>query len=374
MSIFSDVFGSEASKATRQSEDIARQAEEFAAIIQQGLSQLIPGSPEYNELLTFGQKYGQLISSGAIPVEELGGISLDQQPAATQFSADLMRRQGERISRGEAATPLEARTDLSFAGLRSAAGFTPEEQGVLDALRGGAAIGGPGSAGIFADVIARAQNPDQYFTSTLQPSLALAQDAVKARAAQRGVLGSGLELEQLGRAGVDLAIKEAAQREASRQQAYTNFRDVYGLGQGLRSRQIGTEADLVNLQQGRESQLTNLLGGSSATALDDLNRLLGVRTGRTAVRAESALARQQAIEDQLLQALGETAGPPIGAAAGFIAGGPTGAAIGANIGGKIGGRQLVLLILKIVKTVLLFLLGRSPLPPIFGIKVVTVLA
>jgi len=208
----------------------------------------------------------------------------DQQDQIRQLGSQLVSAQQARAAAGEPITALEARTDKSFQGLRDVAAFTPEEQALLNALRGIGLTDEPGSAGgvadIFSQLVSRARDPNAAFTSTLQPQLALLQDQVKARAAQRGILGSGLELEDLGRSGVELAIREASARESFRQQQLENFQNLFNAGQNLRGREIGLEEALLNLQAGRESNLTGLLGTQTQNATQRILDLLSTQTGR----------------------------------------------------------------------------------------------
>lgn len=61
------------------------------------------------------------------------------------------------------------------------------------------------------------QAPDIVpYESTFQPEFELLMDRMRSQAAQRGIVGSGLELENMGRAGIDLAIKQAQQRQQNR--------------------------------------------------------------------------------------------------------------------------------------------------------------
>ena len=75
-------------------------------------------------------------------------------------------------------------------------------------------------------VLAEVQDPDKFFNDTLAPQLELSRQMVNAEANKRGVYGGlpegGIRFEQLGRAGVDLAIKSAEARTAQRQTALAN--------------------------------------------------------------------------------------------------------------------------------------------------------
>ena len=75
-------------------------------------------------------------------------------------------------------------------------------------------------------VLEGARVPGGTFEDTLKQQLELSRLEVNKEAARRGVFGGlpegGIRFEQLGRAGVDLAIKSARERETARQQDLIN--------------------------------------------------------------------------------------------------------------------------------------------------------
>lgn len=322
MSVFSGRAGRE--KEAKRQEDIARQREETQNILNTFLSQLAPGSEEYNRLVAEG---GRFVQTSESPENE--------QDLVRQLGQQLVTAQQDRIAGGGDATALEARTSKAFGGLREKAAFAPEEQALLDALRGLEGTGEAGTAGgpqdIFGQVVSRVRDPDAAFRSTLDPQLQQVQDQVKARAAQRGLLGSGLEIEDLGRAGVELAVREAGAREDHRQRQLENFQNLYNAGQSLRGREIGVEEALLNLQQGRESNLTGLLQSQTGNATQNLLDFLGTQTGRAENLRDTASglreAERQAQERAIYSTLGAGAsmipgvGPALGAGFGSMAGG-----------------------------------------------------
>ena len=165
-----------ASSEAERRADLARQSEESQNILNSILSQLIPGSDEYNQFF-----------SEALALARQTGDAGDQQDMIRQLGQRYVTQQHQRIAGGGAATPLEARTDLAFGGYRQANLPTSEERAVFNALRGivpGVGEGSPLDA-IFSDVVARAGDPSRFYTSTLAPSLQLAEDAVRRRAASR---------------------------------------------------------------------------------------------------------------------------------------------------------------------------------------------
>lgn len=313
-------MSSKGSKEGRRQEDLARQAEERQDLINQYLAQLVPGSEEYTQFVT---------ETGPL-VRLQGG---DAPEDIRQMGQRLVSAQQARIAAGGAATPLEERTQKAFAGLRGKAAFSPEEQAVMDAVRGTLPANATGTGAIFGDLVTRAQRPDDFFRSTMDPQMQIVEEAVKARAASRGITGSGLELESLGRAGVDVAIKEAAAREDFRQRQLDNAMNLFNVSQGLRGREIGVEEAMLNLQSGRESRLTDILNANTFARGSDTANLLARQTGRAEVLRDAA----EASEAGRNALIGKGLGTALGAGAGFFVGGPAGASLGASLGGSIAG-------------------------------------
>ena len=283
-------------KEAKEQESFARSQEERQSIKNQFLSQLVPGSAEYNELQAI------LIGPGSGPTH--GEIN--------QLGSELVQRQQARIAAGEPATALETRTGLAFQGLRDVAAFSPEEQALLNALRGIVGTGEPGQAGgvedIFSQLVGRARDPDAAFKSTFDQQFQLAEEANRAAFANRGLLRSGLEQEGATRAGNELAIREAAAREDFRQRQLENFQNLFNAGQTLRGREIGVEEALVNMMLGRESNLTSLLATQTGNATQNLLDLLGTQTGRaerlrdlaSGLREAERQSREKFVGDLLL--------------------------------------------------------------------------
>ena len=322
----SECGGGGGEKEARRQENIARQTETSQSILNQFLSQLVPGSTEFNQLQTEG-----------LALMRSTGDPGDQADMIRQLGSQLVLTQQARAASGEPITALEARTQQAFQGLRRAAGFTSEEQAVFNALRGIQGTGEPGQAGgvedIFSQLVARSRDPNQFFQSTLRPQLDLAEQANRAAFASRGLLRSGLEQEGAIRSGQELAIREAEAQEAFRQQQLGNFQSLFNVGQQLRGREIGVEEAFTNLQLGRESNLTELLAAQTGRRGDDLVSLLARQTGRAEDLFDTA-AQQEAARKA---SLGKSLGTALGAGAGFLVGGPAGAGIGAQIGGGASG-------------------------------------
>lgn len=275
--------------------DIAQQTEASLNELNQWLAQLVPGSEEYRQL----QAQGQALVQGT------AGEG-DQQAEIRALGSQLVQQQQDRVGAGGAATPLEARTNLAVQGIRDKAAFTPEESDVFRALRGEASESELGR--LFEELIGKANAPPEdlgSIDSLFAPELELLQDRVNREANARGLASSGIPLEKLGRAGVELAIQEALRREEvrrTRQLDQENLRrdrlsDVERLfqtGQTLRGREIGVEEAVTNLQAGRESNLTGLLERQSSASVENLLELLASRTTREEQLRDVASALREA--------------------------------------------------------------------------------
>ena len=304
-------------KDARLQEDIRNKREEFRSNANALLSQLIPGSPEYLEM--------------SARIQQLVAISEDHARLRDAFLSgdgpEFVRQQQARIAGGGAATPLEARTQAAFEGLRKEAQPSPFESDVLNALTGQATTTPSGD--IFRQAVTRAASPtidDSVFTNALK----LVEDRVNQEYAGRGLLGGGLRLEGLGRAGVEASIAEAKRQDDLRQQAFTNFGSIFDEGEMLRNRAIGVEDALVQMQLGRESNLTGLLSQNTNFRLNDIRDLLERQSGQgTADRldAEEAEAARKA-------ALGKSIGEITGT---VLFGKDFGGPLGANLGNALGG-------------------------------------
>lgn len=358
---------------TGHSEDVARQTEEAQARLNTALAQFTPGSAEYNELLARGT---ELVRQTGAPGDQAAEIMAMVGPLLEKYNA--------RIASGGAATPLEERTNKAFTGFREASkpvdweqdiyrllegedpttalgsqiktGMAPSaiDQELLDALTGGEVSTPIGRT--FAGQLERSSSPtidDSVFTNALK----LVEDRVNTEAAGRGTLGSGLRLETMGRAGTEAAIAEALRQDKLRQEAYANsvglydtgrqvnsgVRDyaanLFNVGQGLRSRDIGVEGALVDMQLGRETNLTGILNDNQNLRLNDMNRLLERNTSqatddRLDAEADEA-ARKAAIGQAIGTGLAVAAAPFTGGASLMLA--PAAGSLGSNLAGGGGG-------------------------------------
>jgi hypothetical protein len=193
-------------------------------------------------------------------------------------------------------------------------------------------------------------NPTQSYEDTFTPQFELLRDKMRSQAAQRGIVGSGLELENMGRAGIDLAIAQANARNQSRQQGISNAlagnQQVEG---GVINRQAGLQNYLANLQSMQSSERARQSQLGEQAALMPLN----VRTQTSANMLnvnDAARQRTFGLESDVLMnqigqrqaqnaAIGQMVGAGAGAAASFIPGvGPiVGPMIQQGVSGAMGG-------------------------------------
>lgn len=111
------------------------------------------------------------------------------------------------------------------------------------------------------------QNPEQQYMSTLQPQLQQAQDSINQYYQKRGLLNSGLAIEGMGRAGVDLAIQQAQAMMQNRQQQFSNAFGLEQNAQTLGQNNLGSLANLYSQQQGYGQQsLGRQAAGAQAAA------------------------------------------------------------------------------------------------------------
>lgn len=120
---------------------------------------------------------------------------------------------------------------------------------------------------LYNQTLSQAQDPDKYFNSTLQPDLMQAQDTINTYYQKRGLLNSGLSIESMGRAGVDLALKDAQARMANRQQSLQNAQSVNQNIYGNQQQNFANLANLYSQQQGYgQNSLNRQAGGAQGAA------------------------------------------------------------------------------------------------------------
>lgn len=182
---------------------------------------------------------------------------------------------------------------------------------------------------LYNQILASSKDPYAYYQDTLTPQLQLTQDYINRQAQQRGLLRAGIPIEQMGRAGVELAIKSAGERMNFRQQQLQN---AQALGQNI-----------YNVGQQNLGNLTNLYGAQQGYGLTGMNR--------QAIQAQKAAEYQaypyqaqlggaygqqsawNALPGQLIGAAGTIGGAALGTM--LMPG--AGTAIGAGMGSQLGG-------------------------------------
>lgn len=192
---------------------------------------------------------------------------------------------------------------------------------------------------LYDQILAETQDPYAYYTSTLEPQLQLAEDYINRQAQSKGLIRSGIPIEQMGRAGVDLAIKEAESRMAAREKALSRAGTLAGGIQTTGQTAMTTGQTLADrLAAERQAALTRSAGlteymqGTQANRMADLGNLYGQQQqfglqgmGRQAGAAQAAgqywsypfqaqlanyysgQAAQQALPGQLIGAAGTVA-------------------------------------------------------------------
>ena len=178
---------------------------------------------------------------------------------------------------------------------------------------------------------------------TFAPNLELLKGQVGQFAARRGIVGSGLELEQLGRTGVELAIQQAMAREQLRasdtERAITGNNALETIGASRRGEFGGYYQNLQSLEDARRAREIGAVSGASQTGANlrqtgNLSALERLNTGEgRALDIESSqLDYQRKARAAQQAAIGQLIGTTVGTAGGFAAGGPQGAMLGAQLG------------------------------------------
>ncbi len=126
--------------------------------------------------------------------------------------------------------------------------------------------GGPLAQSYYGQTLQGVQDPYAAYESQLQPSLRLASQQINQGAQQRGLLRSGIPIEQMGRAGVDLAIKEAQDRMNFRGQELARGGELAQYGQGLQQQGLANMANLYGQQQSAGLQAGQRQAGGAVQA------------------------------------------------------------------------------------------------------------
>ena len=157
---------------------------------------------------------------------------------------------------------------------------------------------------LYGQTLTGVQNPDALYTSTLQPQLQATQDYINRQYANRGLLRSGLGIEQMGRAGVELSIKEAEARMANRQTQMANASVLSGNIMGYGQTNLANLGNLYGQQQGYGLQAMGRQAGQAQAAAQyqayPYQAMLGDIYGRRAA--------MYALPGQMIGAAGSAAG------------------------------------------------------------------
>lgn|SRR3990167_2460599 len=136
--------------------------------------------------------------------------------------------------------------------------LTPEQQYLQQ--------GGELGKAYYGQTLRGVQDPYAAYESQLQPSLQLTEDYINRAYQNKGLLRSGLPIESMGRAGVELAIKEAQNRMAFRGQELARGGELSQYTQGIGQQNLANLANLYSQQQGYGQQARGRAAGGAAQA------------------------------------------------------------------------------------------------------------
>lgn len=186
--------------------------------------------------------------------------------------------------------------------------------------------GGDLAKAYYGQTLAGTQDPYAAYESGLQPALTLANDTINRNMQQRGLMRSGMNIENMGRAGVDLAIKEAQDRMNFRGQELARGGELSQYGNQLQQQNLGNMSTLYNQQQGYGQTAMNRQGQGAVQAAQ-----------YQAYPYQAQLGNAYGKQGQQGAALGGVAGGVIGGIGGSFIGQPLlGAALGSSIGSNLG--------------------------------------
>ena len=260
-------------RAAASAEELAREQQNAALAEQQRLEEkygLTPG-----ELAREQRLYG--LAEGEQPIQISEGLEARQQ-------TELERRAG--MSGEELLREVGPETRALLDQIAARQGMTGEEL-----FRQEGAIPEELANQILADV----QAPGARYEDTLNQQLELARTMVNAEANRRGVFGGlpegGIRFENLGRAGVDLAIQSASGRQAARQQDLSNASTLATLFQNLSTgarSEAGTVGERALTEQtGARSELQNFLQLMENASAASRGRAAQVATGASQVAQQT---------------------------------------------------------------------------------------
>lgn len=190
----------------------------------------------------------------------MGGNKSDKSSAE-----EGLRQTGDKVAQAAAQTPQEASQYSNSFDIgkllqqiyQGQMGMGPMPQG-MNQTQNYLQQGGDLAQGIYNQVSPYAQNPDYGYESTFMPQLKQLQDYTDTTYQRRGLLNSGLNIEQMGRAGIDLAVRSAQERMAYRQQGLQNM--------------MGLEGDMYNRGQSNVANLANLYGNQQQLGQASMGR------------------------------------------------------------------------------------------------------
>lgn len=102
----------------------------------------------------------------------------------------------------------------------------------------------------YGQVMGGVKDPYGAYESALQPALQLAQNQINQQAQQRGLLRSGIPIQNMGSAGVELAVKEAADRMNFRSQELARGGELINYQQNVGQQNLSNMSSLYGQQQG----------------------------------------------------------------------------------------------------------------------------
>lgn len=247
--------------------------------------------------------------------EQAAALRAQQEAAAAQLQREI----------GAVTAP----TGQETYNLESLGRVQPErERQALEVSRGGPALNTPLGLALQERLLADLnRNPDDTFA----PNLSLLRGEVGKFAAQRGIVGSGLELEQLGRTGVELAIQQAQAREQQRaaqvERAVSGNTALETIGASRRGELSSYEQQLQSLEDARRGRQISAVSGGAQTGANirsqgNLTALERLNAGEgRAIDVESAQLNADRTARASQQAgIGKILGTAAGVGASFIPG------------------------------------------------------
>lgn len=228
---------------------------------------------------------------------ERAGESTARIEAATRLTPEEQAREKETFAlEEERRTELQRRESLAGEELLKEVG--PQTAALLKQIEERAGLTGEElfrregeiPSALQEQVLAGARAPGGTFEDTLKQQLEISRQQISAEANRRGVFGGapegGIRFEQLGRAGVDLAISSAREREAARQQDLVNASSLATQFLNLSATARGETAAVGEAGQ-REQEQARL---ELANFLQNTQQLTESARGR---QAEGVVAGQQ---------------------------------------------------------------------------------